>query len=520
MEYKQRGSVRYLLFNNRRTFRREKREQFHGDSDSNRTELVYYLGLKFDGEEKYLNLSTVPGLQQYGTLTVHDGPVIYTRKAPIKYKDLGDGPLIINGSRLLQGIRITDYNITVGGQACVIVEISNIIIMCQPPEEKPQQDTDDESNDPVIMVRIGTNIAFRYGTLQYPSNMWIIIGPVVGALVVLIAVLIAIICILLRRKNTKAQKHKGKYHYSPGEMIRLPSVNQDRSTEPFSIPDSNNGSLLVFNQDPDISELRDPELGSHYDASSAVTTTDDEFDPPEEFYENKETIKRQNKHKKALDQFMGNSGRLTPRYTAEPQNAKGSKKQPGSTGQSQDIAPEYGRSATENSTGQGRSEEDIYMNDDVSQRINNSPPITDEDIYENSKVKSAVPSVNKKHFLPRKPTRLPDIPKTTHQTSSLPQTSNIPPPVPNTPRPKLNLMPKRRHNDNRPGNYKHHSLGHPFEEHPYSNSRLGRFDDDDDDDIYVNSPIKSRGLRTSGNRRRARSPRSRRQNGRGATLWY
>ena len=88
-----------LLTNYSRNINRYRREQYHDGSKLNRTELKYYLGLKFDGEERFKNLSAVPSLQQYGTLTVYDGPVIYTRKIPIKYQDLRNGQLVINVSR-------------------------------------------------------------------------------------------------------------------------------------------------------------------------------------------------------------------------------------------------------------------------------------------------------------------------------------------------------------------------------------------------------------------------------------
>jgi len=62
--------------------------------------------------------------------------------------------LYFQGSKLLEGVRITDYNISVGMESCVIVEIRNLIIICQPPEEEPEKDVDDNSDDPVIMVII------------------------------------------------------------------------------------------------------------------------------------------------------------------------------------------------------------------------------------------------------------------------------------------------------------------------------------------------------------------------------
>jgi hypothetical protein len=336
------------------------------------------------------------------------------------------------------------------------------------------------------------------------------------------------------KSSNKRRKHQKKYQYKQGEMIRLPPVNSDHFDDALRVAGEGSGSLLVFHQDPVLEAFHDQErhTPSHSGASSALTSAD-EFDAPEEFYENKETIKRQQSHEAALDQFTGNVRHSGPRYTAEPQNQRmsnsnksvptrsGSKpraKDPDKSGSKHSSHPslrscESGSSAGEHSRHSQPTQEDIYINHTAEpSSVNNQ----DQDIYENTDVQHNTPKKKKKKdkgFRHREPAALPPVPSPRQEVSS------IPPPVPNTPRPKLNITPKYPGANGQKPNYKHHSLSRPFEENPYTNARTG---DSDDDDIYVNSPIKSGRHRSSGGRgRRGRegTPKRRYETDRSATMW-
>jgi plexin A len=122
--------------------------------------------------------------------------------------------LVIEGENLNLASDETDVNVTIGTRSCNVTSLAATQLVCTPPEVQPTG-TDEigiktESGLPLVVVRVGQNVRFPIGYLQYevvkpytfPPEA---IGGITAGGVLLVLVSIAIL-LVYRRKSTQAER--------------------------------------------------------------------------------------------------------------------------------------------------------------------------------------------------------------------------------------------------------------------------------------------------------------------------
>lgn len=82
----------------------ENRNRKKRDTDDD-SEFIFYVGFGFDGHDKYVNISAIPELQQYGQLLVKPDPKIrqFTESDDIRRLEDGEDLVQIKGEDLKSG---------------------------------------------------------------------------------------------------------------------------------------------------------------------------------------------------------------------------------------------------------------------------------------------------------------------------------------------------------------------------------------------------------------------------------
>ncbi|XP_046633766.1 plexin-B-like isoform X2 [Daphnia pulicaria] len=122
--------------------------------------------------------------------------------------------LVIEGENLNLASDETDVNVTIGTRSCNVTSLAATQLVCTPPEVQPTG-TDEigiktESGLPLVVVRVGQNVRFPIGYLQYevvkpytfPPEA---IGGITAGGILLVLVSIAIL-LVYRRKSTQAER--------------------------------------------------------------------------------------------------------------------------------------------------------------------------------------------------------------------------------------------------------------------------------------------------------------------------
>ena len=126
--------------------------------------LEFYLGIKLDGDQSYIDLRE--SLPEYSQIQVFISEPKFDTFEGAKEVSSKEH-LQITGKRLLDGLEISDYKITIGNGICAIVDMTTRDLTCEIPEEKSQQEEDKHS----VLVYPGTKLSPQLiGTINLTAN--------------------------------------------------------------------------------------------------------------------------------------------------------------------------------------------------------------------------------------------------------------------------------------------------------------------------------------------------------------
>ncbi|KAI0234412.1 hypothetical protein LSAT2_015310 [Lamellibrachia satsuma] len=138
----------------------------------NSDEMKFYIGLLLDGVPTYRNVSDT--LPEYGKLDMFNDPKVFEFKDEVllfrPYSPHNDQHVVIKGERLDLGCSAGDYEVTVGGGDCVVLELRTNQLVCRPPETKPDLGTYHKDGAPRVKVEVG-NINVVVGYLRYEESL-------------------------------------------------------------------------------------------------------------------------------------------------------------------------------------------------------------------------------------------------------------------------------------------------------------------------------------------------------------
>ena len=122
--------------------------------------------------------------------------------------------LVIEGENLRSATTESEVNVTIGVKACNLTSLAATQLVCLPPEEQP--DGTDElgrrtaSGLPLVVVRVGSNLRFEIGVLQYEAVKSSELPPmavvVITASSLLLVLLVVISLGLMRHKSSQAER--------------------------------------------------------------------------------------------------------------------------------------------------------------------------------------------------------------------------------------------------------------------------------------------------------------------------
>ncbi|BES90369.1 Plexin B [Nesidiocoris tenuis] len=178
-----------------------------GKSVEKPSKMVLKLGFLMD------SVQSVRELEKHRSQLIYvDDPTIFQFPNDVKlYK--GD-TLVIEGENLNSASDESDVNVTIGTVNCNVTSLAMSQLVCIPPQYQPAP-TDERGiftygGLPVVVVRVGRNLRFQIGYLQYdmlhaysfPPEAVAGIAAGVGCLVILFV----LVLIVYRRKSTQAER--------------------------------------------------------------------------------------------------------------------------------------------------------------------------------------------------------------------------------------------------------------------------------------------------------------------------